>query len=232
MIKNFLLAFLLLALPGFGASHSDNWNQNTGSDQSIETYGPYTLMEGTIVVPNGNVGRYSQTGSTYNTARRNDASPTANQYSQVVMSQAQMDNDQYCGPMVRGQTGSNSSYHVETDGNGTVYLSESLAGVPNTLTTFSQAFSAGDVLRLEVTGTSSPVTLRVYRAAAASPTTFVQLGTDYNDSSSPLTTAGQYGIFGYGNAAGNGGGAWEAGDLGGGGSSAPAFHRSLLNVGP
>lgn len=216
------LAVLAFLLPIDAATHSDAWNQNTGGDQSIEDYGSYTLLEGTMVIPNGNVGRFSQSSGAYCTARRDDASPTANQYSQIVITAAQIANSVYCGPMVRGQTGANSSYHAETDGNGTVYLSKCLAGTQSTLTSFSQSWAAGDVLRIEVTGAGSPVTLKIYHAAAASPTVFSQVGTDYDDSSSPITTAGQYGVFGYGAAAGNGGGPWEAGGLaGGGGATAP-----------
>lgn len=229
MLRNLFALLLALALSGFAASHSDNWNQNTGSEQGIATYGNYTLMEGSLTVPTGNLGRYSMAGSDYNTARRNDASPTADQYSQVVITAAQRAGGHYAGPMVRGQTGANSSYHVETNGDGNVYLSKCLAGSQSTLTTLSQVLSDNDVLRLEVTGTGGTVTLKVYRAAAASPTSFTQIGSDYNDSSSPITGAGQYGVFGY--ASGPGGGAWEAGDLGGGGGSTPAARSTLLGVG-
>lgn len=225
-----LFLILAIACGGHAATHTDTWNQNTGSDQSIAVYGSYTLMEGTIVIPTSNVGRIQPTSGAYNTARRNDASPTANQYSQVVISAAQIASNIYSGPMVRGQTGAVNSYHVETNGSN-YYLSKCLSGSTTSFPGMpvSESFAAGDVLRLEVTGTGGTVTLKVYRALAATPTTFVQLDIDYTDSSSPITTAGQYGVFAYGSGAG--GGAWEGGDLGGGGGGAPAFRGTLLGVG-
>lgn len=203
-----------MALPA-----TDTFLQSTGSTQTLAAYGSWAILEGGIEVRSGS-GRAEGTGGTYNTGRWTADVFSADQYSIVTLDFS--GGSIYHGPAARCQSGANSSYHCETDGGGTVYISKCLAGTQSTLTTRAQACANGDRLKIEVTGTGATVTIRVYRAAAASPTTFVQLGADITDSSSPITTAGSAGIFIYSNSSLAGVAAWEGGDL------APAPTSSLL----
>ncbi len=203
-----------MALPA-----TDTFLQSTGSTQAIAAYGSWAVLEGGMDVRSGS-GRAEGTGGTFNTARWAADVFSTEQYSIATVDYT--GGSIYVGPAVRCQTGANSSYHCETDGGGTVYISKCLAGSQSTLTTRAQAFATGDRLKLEAIGTGATVTLRVYRAAAASPTTFVQLGADITDASSPIVTAGTAGIFIYTASSLAGISAWEAGDL------SPAPTASLL----
>lgn len=74
--------------------------------------------------------------------------------------------------------------------NGSTYDGTSLVNVTPTI-----AWADGDVFLFEAVGGASTV-LTCYRAAAASPTTFVAIsGATYTDSSSPLTTANRPALF-------------------------------------
>jgi hypothetical protein len=196
---------------------TDTWS--SGTTQDLAAYGAYTALEGGLEVISGSAGVRGTVGG-YNTYRRNDETFDADQYSQVVMTSAWLGTGgEYGGPAVRCQNGANTSYHVDTGGSD-FYLSKALAGTQSTLVgPVAISLAAGDVIRLEVTGTGGTVTLKVFKALAASPTSFTQVGTDYTDSSSPITTAGQAGVFVYNNNTSMRLGAWEAGNLGGGGSS-------------
>lgn len=195
---------------------TDTWT--SGTTQAIASYGAYSVLEGGFNVRNGAPGlELTNGGGTYNLARRTDETFSTEQYSQTTVTSSQISNNTYCGPAVRCQSGANTGYHVETNGTD-FYLSKVLAGTQSTLAgPVSASFSAGDIIRLEVTGTGGTVTLKVFKALAASPTSFSQVGTDYTDSSSPITTAGTAGVFGYGytEASYQPVGSWEAGNLGG-----------------
>lgn len=184
---------------------------SSGSTQTLTSYsGNWTILEGGFSVNAS--GLFYGTGGTYNTARWNADTFAANQYAQVTLDNGEATGI-YCGPAVRCQSGANTSYHCEGAAD-QIYVSKCLAGSQSVLSgPIAQTLATGDVLRLEVTGTGGTVTLRVYRAAAASPTSFVQIGSDITDSSSPITTAGYAGIFVYGGTADVGATAWSAGDL-------------------
>lgn len=195
---------------------TDAFNQNSGSAQTLPTYAAtWSLLEGDIVVPTGNLGIFQGNGATYNSGRNNSETFSADQYSQIVWATP---GGYYMGPLVRGQSGANTSYHVDSDGSA-YYVSKCVAGSQSTLVgPVSISLSSGDVLRLEVSGTGATVTLKIYKALAASPTTFVQQGSDVTDTAGDrITTAGYAGVFFYGSTGTYGGGAWEAGNLGGGG---------------
>ena len=218
-----------MALPA-----TDTWNQTTGSDQGIATYGPYSVLEGGIEIPSG-VQQYEPTGGTYNTARRNNETFDADQYSQIAVTASQISGSIYCGPAVRCQSGSNSSYHVETNG-GAVYLSKCASGSQSTLAgpIASLTYSAGDVLRLTAQGAGATVTVKVWKAPAADPTNFTEAYSYDDTSGSRITTAGQAGVFAYGSSDDFGGGAWEGGNIGGGGGGGGgliATRKALLGVG-
>lgn len=199
---------------------TDTWSQSSGSTQGIATYGAYAVLEGSMSILSGAAG-VTIGGGTYNTSRRTDETFNAAQYSQVVVTSAQISVGIYCGPAVRCQSGANTSYHVETNGSN-YYVSKCAAGSQSTLAgPVSLSFNSGggDVLRLEVEEVTGTTTLRVYKALAASPTSFT-LDNTYTDTSSPITTAGTAGIFGYGNSSTTPViGTWEAGNLGGGSGS-------------
>lgn len=199
---------------------TDGFVQTSGSTQDLTTYSAaWSILEGNLAVGSGNNAVHG-TGATYNTARHNVETFNADQYAQVVLTAGLIAAGEYGGPAVRCQAGANTSYHVEANGTN-FYVSR--CNDPNTQTTLAgpvtQTFAAGDVLRLEVTGTGATVTLKVFRALAASPTSFTQVGTDYPDTSgSRITTAGQGGIFKYGDQGTARITSFEAGNLAGGGS--------------
>jgi hypothetical protein len=199
---------------------TDTWSQSSGSTQGIATYGSYEVLEGSMSVYSGVAG-VGIGGGAYNTSRRTDETFNAAQYSQVVITANQISFGLYCGPAVRCQSGANTSYHVETNGS-SYYVSKCVAGAQTTLVgPISLSFNSGggDVLRLEVEEVTGTTTLRVYKALAASPTSFT-LDNTYTDSSSPITVAGTAGVFGYGSSGTSPViGTWTAGNLGGGGGS-------------
>lgn len=186
---------------------TDTWSQSSGSTQQIAVYGAYALLEGSMQIISGSPG-IEITGGTYNTARRTDETPAVAQYSEVLLTAGQISTGVYCGPAVRCQSGANSSYHVETNGSN-FYLSKCLAGVQTTLAgpvTLSSSGAAGDVFRLEIEEITGTTTLRVYFKGVLQGT--------YTDTSSPITTAGFLGVFGYGNTTGTRViGTWTAGNL-------------------
>ena len=198
-----------MALPA-----SDTFLQSSGSTQALTAYGSWAVLEGGFDVRSGS-GRAEGTnsGGSYNTARWTGDTFGANHESTVTLDFTGA--AVYQGPAVRCQTGANTSYHCETDGGGTVYISKCLAGSQSTLTTRSQACVTGDRLRLSVETVGGNAVLKVYHAAAASPTSFTQLGVDITDSSSPITTAGAAGIFIYNGSTLGGIADWEANNLAG-----------------
>ena len=191
---------------------TDAWT--SGTNQSISAYGPYSELEGGFNVVSGSPG-LTVTSGVYNTARRTDETPAADQISSVVITTAQISLNIYAGPAVRLQSGANTSYHVETNGS-EFYVSKNVAGSQSVLAgPISQAFAAGDVLLLEVSGVGATVTLRVYKALAASPTSFTQVGSDVTDTAGDrITAAGYLGVFGFGNTSTTPVvGAWTGGNL-------------------
>lgn len=186
----------------------------SGSTLGLATYGAYEVLEGALSVLGGSPGVAVSSGA-YNTARRTDETFAAAQYSQVVITAGQIANGFYAGPAVRCQSGANTSYHVETNGSN-YYLSKCLAGTQSSPAgPVTLSFAAGDVLRLEVEEITGTTTLRVYKALAASPTSFT-LDATYTDTASPITTAGTAGVFAYGNSSTTPViGTWTAGNLAG-----------------
>lgn len=108
---------------------TDTWT--TGTTQAITAYGAYAVLEGGFNLASGSPGLEITSGA-YNTARRTDETPAADQYSQVVITANQISLATYCGPAVRCQSGANTSYHVETAGSD-FYVSKCLAGTQTVL---------------------------------------------------------------------------------------------------
>jgi hypothetical protein len=190
---------------------SDTLLQSSGGFQDIATYNAaYAVMVGGMRLANTIAG-VEGTGSTYNVSRITGVTFNADQYSQVKLN---ISGGVYHGPAVRCQSGADTAYHVSTAGSDFYVEKRSAGSVSTVAGPVSQTFATGDILRLTVEGVGGTVTLKVYRALAASPTSFSQVGSNYTDSSSPITTAGTAGIEVYGTTAGtslNTG--WSAGNL-------------------
>jgi hypothetical protein len=182
-----------MALPA-----TDGFSQTSGSTQALATYSAsWTIVEGSFNVPSG--ANAAAAGSVnYNTARWNADTFDADQYSQSVITSTLLADGTFGGAAVRCQSAAVTLYHAHTNGSD-VYVDKSVAGTKSGLAgPLSQSFSAGDVIRLEVSGVGATVTLRVYRAAAATPTVFTQIGSDITDTAGDrITAAGSAGIFCY-----------------------------------
>lgn len=205
-----------------GLPVTDTWT--SGADQSITAYGPYALLEGSMNVYAAGAG-LDGGGGAYNGFRITSETFSTEQFSQCVITADQITYGVYTGPSVRCQSGANTSYHVDCNGS-VYYVSKCVAGSQSDAGggSHSESFAAGDVLRLEVTGTGATVTLSVYKALAASPTSFTLLATYTDTASDRIVTAGTAGGFIYGSQNLFGAmGTWTAGDLGGGG---PTYTQS------
>lgn len=182
-----------MALPA-----TDGFSQTSGSTQALTTYSAnWAIVEGGFNVPSG-ANAAAASALNYNTARWTADTFNADQYSQSVITSTLLADGTFGGAAVRCQSGAVTLYHAHTDGSN-VYVDKSVAGTKSGLAgPLSQSFAAGDVIRLEVTGTGATVTLKVFRAAAASPTVFTQIGSDITDTAGDrITAAGSAGIFCY-----------------------------------
>lgn len=125
------------------------------------------------------------------------------QYSQLNLTVSSTTSAQGMGPAVRVASAAETYYRVVLSHAATlnVVLHKVVASSLSTLWSRTATFNDGDLVRLEVQGT----TLRVFIAGT-------QVGADFSDSSSPITS-GSAGI-GYSPAAtSNSGDNWEGGDL-------------------
>lgn len=183
-----------MALPA-----SDGFSQSSGSTQALATYSAsWTVAEGSFNVPSG-ANAVAAGTLFYCSAYWNADTFSADQFSQVVITAALLsDGISYGGPAVRHQSGAVTLYHAHTNGS-SVYVGKSVAGTKSDLAgPISQTFAAGDVFKMEVSGTGATVTLKLYRAPAATPTVFTQFGGDITDSAGDrITAAGAAGFFTY-----------------------------------
>lgn len=218
-----------MALPA-----TDSFAQSTGSPVALTTYsGNWTILEGGILVQSG-TGIFYGTAGDHNTARWNADVFAADQYAQVRFTASMISAGVYAGPAVRCQSGANTSYHLDCNGSN-YYLSKCVAGSDSSLVSAeSMSLAAGDVVRLEVTTVGADVVLKVFRALNATPTTFVQFGTDYTDTAaaSPILTAGYGGIFTYSNAANIGMTSFTAGNLGAAGTPTLIYKPQSIRIAP
>jgi hypothetical protein len=132
--------------------------------------------------------------------------------------------------VVRHQSGSATCYSAVTN-NTDIYVERFDSGSGTTIAgPVTQSFASGDWIKLEVTGTGATVTLKVYKALAASPTSWTQVGTDYTDTSgSRITAAGAPGMYIYTYNGGLGIADWEGGNLSAGTTFTP--RRTLIGAG-
>lgn len=175
---------------------TDTFTQSTGADQAITTYNAGWLVDtGGFSVVDATDDVVASTGGTENVAYWNTDVPNADQAVSFVISA--VSTGIYPGVVARRVSAGN--YYTLYVDSGNYYVSryDSSSEVvlrAGTATTTA----AGDVFKIEVSGTGATVTIKVYRAAAASPTTFVQLGADISDTAANRkTSAGFGGIISY-----------------------------------
>lgn len=170
---------------------TDTFTQSTGSDQAITTYNAGWVVDtGGFSVVDATDDVVASTGGTENVAYWNTDVPNADQAVSFVISA--VSTGIYPGVVARRVSAGN--YYTLYVDNGNYYVSryDSSSEVvlrAGTATTTA----AGDVFKMEISGTGATVTIKVYRAAAASPTTFVQLGADITDSTGNRKTAAGFG---------------------------------------
>jgi hypothetical protein len=190
---------------------------NGGSDVPLTTYSAnWTYVNGTFTVPGVSDDCRSASGGVDCIARWNADTFAADHYSQAVLG---IGGGAYLGVAVRCQSGAATAYFYDTNGS-SGEIQRMNAGSVTQLATDSQTWAAGDVCRVEVTGTGATVTVTVKRAAAASPTSFSTVVSYGDISGSRITTAGYAGVYGFGNNVSTAGvDGWEGGDISGGSSS-------------
>lgn len=170
---------------------TDTFTQSTGSDQAITTYNAGWVVDtGGFSVVDATDDVVASTGGTENVAYWSTDTPNADQAVSFVISAVSTG----IYPGVVGRRVSAGNYYTLYVDNGNYYVSryDSSSEVvlrAGTATTTA----AGDVFKMEISGTGATVTIKVYRAAAASPTTFVQLGADISDSDANRKTAAGFG---------------------------------------
>lgn len=191
-----------MALPA-----TDSFTNNSGSTQGLATYSSnWTIERGRFDISDANDYASGTLTDDNNIARWNADVPNADQYSQVAV---RLGGGYFVGAAVRVQAGAATCYAAFTDGT-VYYVSRFNANAETVLVgPTSQAWSTGDVLRLEVSGTGATVTLKLFRNGT-------QLGSDISDSSAGRITSANYlGIYAYSNAAlAAGVDTWEGGNLG------------------
>jgi trimeric autotransporter adhesin len=173
------------------STYSANWVNNTGS---MEVFAP------------GSVRGASAVDHLY---RNSVDTPNANQFSELACTVTGV--DQWIGVAVRIVTGANTAYSLQifdrSGGNVSYSLDRVNAGAYTNLATGTVAWTNGDILRLEVSGTGATVSLVMKKNTT-------QFGSTINDTNgSRLTAAGSYGLAAYNSTNTANGDNWNAGDL-------------------
>lgn len=171
-----------MALPA-----TDIFNNTGASPVALTTYsGSWTYSTGTAVVDNAADNVYPTTSGNEFGAFWNADTFGADQYAQATLST--LTSGVAVGVAVRAATGG-TYYGCYFEGT-TYYLFRVNAGTWTQLATGTQAWTDGDTLRLEVSGTS-PCALVMKRNGT-------QFGSTYNDSDAARITSGAAGISAYG----------------------------------
>jgi hypothetical protein len=218
-----LLALLVLVARPFAAS--DSFNQNTGSGQAIATYSSnWAATLGGFTIPTGNISQFRSNTAGDNLARWTGTLPSGDQEAIVTVTASWVTAGWYAGPSIGLASGAADGYAwgAKVGSSPDYFVGKWTAGVEADLSTGSLSCVAGDRLKISKTVSGGTVTIKIWKALAASPTSFSQVGSNITDASSAFT-AGTYGIYGNNDAAsgGFGGGPWDGNDLAGAGSSAP-----------
>lgn len=209
-----------MALPA-----SDTFLQTSGSAQALaDVYSTsWTHAQGVWTVPSG-TGDVRQNSSATDCLAYWDAdAPNASQYSQVTLATGWAASGRYDGPATR--VAASTGYALQVTATSWV-LGRIVSGAWTQLGTGSQTVADGDVIRLEVeTIDANTVRLRMYRALAATPTSFTQFGGNVDDTSAARITAANFlGITGYDAAPSDPCIAeWQGGNLAGGSSRVPTM---------
>ena len=193
---------------------SDLFNQNTGSAQTIATYSPnWADVLGDFSIPTGNISQYRSGVSGDNLARWTGTLPSGNHEAIVTVTASWVTNRWYGGPAIGLSAVAANGYALGCD-SVNYFVGKWVAGAETDLTSGSLSVVAGDRLKISKTVVGGTATIKIWKALAASPTSFTQVGSDIVDSSSAFT-AGTYGIYGLDNvvASGFGGGPWDGNDL-------------------
>ena len=169
-----------------------NWTYNGGAAMYIQgnSYG---------ITPNATDGQY-------HVLRWSGAgTPNANQYATMVFTRW---DGGVLGPAVRVSTsGASTGYSLAcSPSGGACAISKTVAGSQNNLTSYGALISLGDIVELDVTGTTTTV-LTVYVTHAGTKTQYLT----YTDTNSPILT-GTWGMGAYG---GNGNGTFASSETGG-----------------
>jgi hypothetical protein len=181
----------------------------TASDSTaITTYDSnWTLLNGNFAINTNEV--HSNTASTDTLARWTAGSFNDNQYAEITLSA--LTSDGHIGVTVRSQEGAFSGYGAYASSQ-EVKIMEWNAGTPTTHYT-GAAYSPGDVLRLEISGTTLTLKKNGSMVTTVSDSTY---------------STGRPGLSGYSNLTGTRGDDWYADSLssqggggGGGGGGAP-----------
>lgn len=181
-----------MALPA-----SDTFLQSSGSPQTLAVYSAsWTQSQGVWTVPSGTGDVRPNSAATDCLAHWNADTPNASQYSQVITATGWAASGRYVGPAVRVTT--STGYALQCNSTSWV-LGRIVSGAWTQVGTGSQTFADGDVIRLEVeTLDANTVRLRMYRALAATPTSFTQFGGNIDDTNAARITAVNFlGMTGY-----------------------------------
>jgi hypothetical protein len=226
-----IILVLLSAVQLFAAT--DSFNQNTGSGQAIATYSAnWAATLGGFTIPTGNISQYrSNTSSQDNLARWTGTLPSGDQEAIVTVTASWVTNHYIAGPAIGLSSIAADGYAFACD-NGSYFAGKWTAGAEVDIGSGSLTVAAGDRLKISKTVVSTTVTIKIWKALAASPTVFTQVGGNLTDASSAYT-AGTYGIYGYSDAAssGYGAGPWDGNDLAAAGGSAPPSGLLLKGAG-
>jgi hypothetical protein len=185
------------------ADYTDDFNRASLGGNWTIMGGNFTIEESTWVEPHcpTDIGGCRYSAGTF----AND------QYSEITVKGVLA--FQGIGPLVRANGAANNFYCAYSN-SGTTAIRKITSGSSSQLATTSATLAAGDVLRIEVTG-SSPAAL-VVKINGTSVLT-------YDDSSSPFTS-GEAGMSGYGESFSQGIDAWAGGDIGGAAASGKGYN--------
>lgn len=214
---------------------TETFLQSTGSAQALSTHNPsFTTQIGTFTVQSG-TGYVSSSSAGVDCMAFWNADAFQNaQYAKTQMPAGFVAAGIYGGPAVRcSAAGGGAGYGLEAK-NGEWYLGRYVAGAWTAIRSHADvgAFSCADLdwFLLEVTTPdASRVRLVFKRATNAAPNTFTTIAT-FDDTNANRVLSGAGGIAGYDNTSSPMIGAWEAGDLSGGGIVVPKRFMPLLGV--
>lgn len=188
---------------------------SSGSNVALATFSANWSQEaGAMSVASTNDVVCGAAGGTLSIGRWNANSFTTSHYSTVRLLNITGGSGNFTGVCVRCAVGADTNYNFITDGT-TNYLNRHNAGSPTTMGSPLGSWVSGDWLRVDVSGTGGTVTIRIWKALSASPTTWVLQDTWTDTSGSRITGTGYPGLSAYADLVASRIGAtvWEGGDV-------------------